>query len=66
MMADAFEVMRGIGVHPAYWYNVWQDVADYLFENGMLEATPLDRLRVSVIRFVGRILSIVNKSLRRN
>jgi predicted GNAT family N-acyltransferase len=65
MLGNARDTMLGRGVNPLYWNLIWRIVSDHTIENGIINPTGLDRVRLLLYRALGPFASLAVK-LRRS
>jgi hypothetical protein len=68
LLTNAFDILKGKGVHPIYWNALWRDVYDYHLEAGAIRPEPLDKARIRVFRLLlplGLLLSNLSRKPRK-
>lgn len=64
LIADTHKIGKCEGISPVYWNLVWGDFCNYLIENGLVNYTPAELLRIKIVKLF-RPLAELCKSLSR-
>ena len=65
LMVDALPTLLGQNVGPIYWNIAWRIVSDHMIQNGILEPTSMDRLRLAIYRAMGPIAKLLMRFRQR-
>jgi predicted GNAT family N-acyltransferase len=68
MMVNYFDMIKGKGVHPAYWNEIWRDVAELAIRDGIVRLDGMDRVRIALfkcLRPVTRLMMQIQSAFSR-
>ncbi len=65
MMVNYFDMIKGKGVHPAYWNEIWRDVAELAIRDGLVSLDGMDRARIFFYKALRPVTRLMMKLMKR-
>jgi hypothetical protein len=59
LIVDALPTLLGHNVGPIYWNVAWRVVSDHMIQNGILEPSSMDKLRLAFYRSMGPLTKLL-------
>ena len=59
LLVDALPTLLGKNVGPIYWNIAWRIVSDHMIQNGILEPSSMDKLRLALYRLMGPVTRLL-------
>jgi hypothetical protein len=59
MVVNFFDMLKGKGVHPGYWNEVWRDVVPIVTQEGVVQLDGMDRVRIAFYKALHPFLRLL-------